>query len=180
VKFINAFGLVPVFVLSATAYGSGCSSGSTGTGSGGVSPPSGSSSGTVNGNQPSGTGSSGGASGDAGPNDQTCAAQTTNQTCQQCCAQVHTAGYQTFANALLQCACGTTGGCASACAMSACASSPSAPSPGDACDTCISQDVLPAGDAGTTPCDQPIVNACGADPNCGAFALCARACVAKM
>jgi hypothetical protein len=178
VKFINAFGIATVFVLSLAAYESGCSSGTTGTGGSG-STLGGSSSGGSSGGSGSGNESSSGSRGDGGPTDMTCANQTTNATCQQCCAQVHTSGYQTFANALLQCACGNTGGCATVCGMSACASSPSAPSPGDACDTCISQDVVP-GDGGTTACDKPIVDACGADPNCGAFALCARACVAKM
>jgi hypothetical protein len=50
---------------------------------------------------------------------------------------------------------------------------------GDACDQCIGGDVLSAPDGGAAPCDKPIVTACAADPNCGAFALCAKPCVTK-
>ncbi len=168
-KCMNAFGVVALFIPM-MAYGSGCSSGSTGSGTG-----------TVHGG---GDGSAPvmGGEGDAGqngPTDMTCAGQSTNTSCQQCCAQVHSSGYQTFASALLACACGNTGGCGSACATSACAQSPSAPASGDACETCLNTDVLTPADGGAAPCDRPIVNACGADPNCAAFAACVRPCVQK-
>jgi hypothetical protein len=182
---MNAFGLAALFVFPLAAYSTGCSgSGSTGTGMGGNTVGS-SGSGTVtpgtsSGGAPSsGSSGSGSSSGMSGPTDTTCAGLQTNSECQQCCAQVHESGYQTFATALLTCACSTTGGCGQACAASACAQSPMSPKQGDACDQCIGGDVLSGPDGGAAPCDKPIVTACAADPNCGAFALCAKPCVSK-
>jgi hypothetical protein len=184
VKCMNAFGFAALFVFPLAGYSTGCSgTGSTGTGTGGNTAsssgggstitPAGSSGGAASG---SGGGSS---SGMTGPTDSTCAGLQTNSECQQCCAQVHASGYQTFATALLTCACSTTGGCGQACAASACAQSPMSPMSGDACDTCIGGDVLSPPDGGAAPCDKPIVTACAADPNCGQFAQCAKPCVSK-
>jgi hypothetical protein len=203
VKFMNALGsialIVPVF-----AYGSGCSSGSThgggsgstlgGSGSGSGEP--GSDMGSTSGNGGSGPESSsgsssgsgsgtsgGGTAADAGPTDSTCAAQSSNTSCQQCCTQLHPAGVQTFLGALLTCACGVpdagpAGNCASACAASACAARPTSPSPGDACYTCLSGD-LEAANGGVGACDQTILNACSNDSNCRSFAGCVQPCLSK-
>jgi len=181
VKCINAFGLAALFVFPLATYSTGCSGGSTGTGTGGnTASSSGSGGGTVTPAMGSSSGaSSSSGSAMSGPTDSTCAGLQTNSECQQCCAQVHASGYQTFATALLTCACSTAGGCGQACAASACAMNPMSPMSGDACDTCIGGDVLSAPDGGAAPCDKPIVTACAADPNCGAFALCAKPCVQK-
>jgi hypothetical protein len=102
-------------------------------------------------------------SNDAG--DQVCVGDP--QSCIGCCQSHHTAGATTYSNAGLACECGANGQCSAQCAASFCASPQTAPTPGDACDTCISAS-LAAGGA----CVAPVSNACSADPDCTAYLAC--------
>jgi hypothetical protein len=101
----------------------------------------------------------------------------TNMACQQCCITNHMTGYNTYTNALLMCACGATGGCATACAQSACKMPPSNPMMGDACDTCINNAVQ-AADGGAGACDQALQTACQGDTDCVALIQCIQPCPA--
>jgi hypothetical protein len=96
--------------------------------------------------------------------DAACAAATTAVACDNCCYNDHVAGYDTFLQAALGCACSATGGCATVCAASACASPTVPPSPGDACDVCINQSL--GYDDGGAACLPTVENACAASADC--------------
>lgn len=103
--------------------------------------------------------------------------------CLNCCetsppddSSGYNTGYDTFINALLGCACGTSsapGPCATTCGSTVCASTPSAPS--SACVTCVN-DSLQAADGGEGACYTAVDKACTADPNCVTYNNCANGC----
>ena len=110
--------------------------------------------------------------------DQECAEQASLQGCAQCCATNHPAGYKTFEDSLLACACegtgadGGTGPCATACGDTACAATPA--NPDAACNKCL-QDSVGQGGA----CQQAVSDACTADKECLAQQQCASLCQGK-
>jgi hypothetical protein len=99
--------------------------------------------------------------GAADANDSQCFAASTCQGCIACCVSDHPTGYATFQAALTSCACGATGACQSACASEYCAGKN--PTPGDACDSCLSG-VL-ENEAGPS-CVAQVVAACENDLTC--------------
>ena len=110
--------------------------------------------------------------------DQACGDEATLQGCAQCCATNHPAGYKTFEESLLGCACegtgadGGTGPCATACGATACATPPA--NPDAACNKCL-QDSIGQGGA----CQLAVSEACTADQECLAQQQCASLCQGK-
>lgn len=90
-----------------------------------------------------------------------CANETTFDTCLDCCTTAHQAGADTFYGSYISCLCTTA--CASECSASLCnANNPT--NPDAMCDACITS----YGDM----CQQDVIDACSADPNCMAFDKC--------
>lgn len=86
-----------------------------------------------------------------------CSAQTTFDTCAQCCDQAFPGGFDVDAQAFGQCACEAPGVCAQACAGSFCAGGQATP----ACEQCL---------ASATQCQQVAETTCNANASCaGAF-----------
>jgi len=106
--------------------------------------------------------------------DSTCAGESTQSTCEQCCLSVHPTGYNTYFQALQTCACTSPGVCATDCATEACAGNPT--TPGDACDTCMNGALT----QGTGACYTAVDTACTGDPDCtDLFMTCIPPCESK-
>jgi hypothetical protein len=161
----------------------GCSSSTNGstdgtTDAGGTGKDSGSSTtkdGGSSGNKDSGTTGDtdadiGGGNDDAGNPDDQCAQAGSKQACNTCCAQGHQAGYQTYVQALLTCAC-KPGNCDTECSATACQNPPKQPD--TACNTCINGVTAPDAGAG---CLNDLKTACTADQDCVALIKCASGC----
>jgi hypothetical protein len=105
---------------------------------------------------------------DAAAADLACGKESTQSACADCCASDHPSGISTLNSAIVSCACGTTGPCASACATEVCVDVPA--TSGDACYTCLSTAL-----SSTGPCDAPVDKSCMADPGCAAYLSCESA-----
>ena len=88
-----------------------------------------------------------------------CSAQTTFDTCMQCCDQAFPGGFEVDANAFGQCACESPGVCAQACAGSFCAGA----APTAACEQCL---------AGATQCNTQAETTCNANASCKGVFTC--------
>jgi hypothetical protein len=93
------------------------------------------------------------------------------QSCLACCDDLYRKGAKAYASAVVTCACGSGGKCASECAKEACASPPVLPTSGDACDQCIGN-VLneQAADAGA--CVLAVTEQCNENVDCALYANC--------
>jgi hypothetical protein len=111
-----------------------------------------------------------GSTGEGGSTAPECAAQSVDA-CVSCCQQAHPRGYQVVEGSAFQCVCVKPGPCAKNCGASVCASPPVAAQSGDSCDTCINSSLQDSG-----ACNQPVVSACNAEPDCGAYVTCVQAC----
>jgi hypothetical protein len=100
--------------------------------------------------------------------DPACAEEPTQTACANCCATASPEGINTLNTAIVSCACGTSGGCATECATEVCDDVPA--TDGDECYTCLSSLL------GTTgACYTPVQTACLADPGCAAYLSCEEA-----
>lgn len=110
--------------------------------------------------------------------DDACAAEATKDACGQCCATNHAAGYKTFSETLLSCACEGTGAdggaapCSTECGDTICATPQKAPT--DACNKCLQDSVGQDG-----ACLPPVSSACTADPDCLDQQKCVAQCQSK-
>jgi hypothetical protein len=116
-----------------------------------------------------GTGGGGGGGGGSTLTDASCAAMNTQNDCFNCCGEVHTTGANNFDNYVGTCECMNPGVCAQECSSETCAGV--AASPGDACDTCITNSL---GQGGS--CVGPVETACDADSDCNAYLNCGGGC----
>lgn len=91
-----------------------------------------------------------------------CAAEASNEACQQCCAESNTAAYNAFTTALITCACKDTV-CKTQCGTTLCAATPANPTPD--CQTCL------AG-AQNGACQADLQKACTGSGPCAPFAQC--------
>ena len=99
-----------------------------------------------------------------------CAAEASNQACQQCCAESNTAAYTAFTTTLITCACQDTV-CKTQCGTTLCAATPANPTA--ECQTCL------AG-AQNGACQADIQKACSGSGACAPFAECvATSCAGK-
>jgi hypothetical protein len=92
-------------------------------------------------------------------------------------SQGYNTGYDTWANALVTCACGTSsapGVCYSECSATLCASTPTNPTA--ACLACVNGPAQEASDGGPGACASAISTACKADTNCVAWESCVGTC----
>jgi len=92
-----------------------------------------------------------------------CAAETTQTSCQQCCATAEQPAYLAFQNALVKCGCQDTV-CKTQCAASLCATTPAQPT--TECQTCLGQ-------AQSGACKTDIEKVCTGSGACAPFAECA-------
>jgi hypothetical protein len=106
------------------------------------------------------TNDSGGNDATTPPSDSTCAAESTQNDCEQCCLTVHPEGYSVYNAALTPCVCTSPGACTSECQSELCSNQPV--TPGDACDTCITA----ALDQNTGACYNAVATACQGDSDC--------------
>lgn len=89
-----------------------------------------------------------------------CAATTTQQDCATCCGKAHPTGYKTYNNAITACICDKNI-CQYSCSDSYCAQKNASAD----CVTCANDRISPN-------CNQPVSQACGADPDCVQFNQC--------
>jgi hypothetical protein len=106
--------------------------------------------------------------------DSTCAGQSTQAQCEQCCLTVHPTGYDVYHQELVSCACSSPGACATECATELCANQPT--TTGDACEQCITASLT----QGTGACYDGVAVACQGDVDCTAlFGTCIPPCESK-
>jgi len=117
---------------------------------------------------------SGNADSNAPADDSTCAGQSTQSQCEQCCLSVHPGGYNIYHQELVTCACTSPGACATECQTELCANQPT--TTGDACETCITASLT----QGTGACYTGVSTACQADTDCtDLFSTCIPPCETK-
>lgn len=103
---------------------------------------------------------------DPAPAGGSCGAKADQKSCFDCCEASAPGAFETLDKAFGDCVCAADK-CGTACAASACAATPKEPAQGDACDTCIGQQLQ--------ACDTKAVDACNADPNCKKLLACDEA-----
>lgn len=91
----------------------------------------------------------------------TCAEETGQQECAQCCANAHPAGYKVYSGAISTCMC-KAANCQTECADTACAATPLQPD--SACVTCINSK--------QASCQQDLTDACTPSKTCMEFYGC--------
>jgi hypothetical protein len=85
--------------------------------------------------------------------------------CAQCCATMHSEGFDSYNLALTACACGSPGVCATPCSSETCEDM--APTAGDSCSMCLATATGPDGG-----CTMTVAQQCGLDPDCMAYEAC--------
>lgn len=90
-----------------------------------------------------------------------CADETGQQACAQCCAADNQAGAKVYSDAVSQCMC-EDANCATECAETLCASTPA--NPDAACNTCFGEK--------QAACGEVVGTACGASADCMTFNKC--------
>lgn len=96
------------------------------------------------------------------PAEASCADETGQQACLQCCAAEHQQGAAVYMGAVTECICDANN-CADDCADTLCAETPK--NPDAKCDTCFNSK--------QQACNEPVGTACAASQDCVAFNKCA-------